>query len=280
MELLLSAQVWRQLDVIGHKPGGSYLFVGPQGVGKFTAAYQLALKLCGDRRHIIVVEPAKRSIGIDQIHELNHHLGLKAASNHRVVIVREAGDMTLEAQNAFLKLLEEPPSDSTIILVAKEQSRLLPTILSRCQRIRFSPISSEQVQAWLVQHQKLAQAVAAKIAQLCHGAIGLAIDLANDQGKLREQKMIARRVQEILKEPLYQKLMLVPKLLDDYQPSILIERMVTVLRQRLRVLANRRQPSAAKKTHRQLVACARMLRYLEANGNPKLALDSLAMELV
>jgi len=92
--------------------------------------------------------PGKKSIGIDQSRELINFLYQKPFSAPgKVALIREAHKLTTAAQNALLKTLEEPPSYATIILEAKTESSLLPTVVSRCQRIdaKAQEVTPQQV---------------------------------------------------------------------------------------------------------------------------------------
>lgn len=83
-------------------------------------------------------KPTSQSIGIDQIKQLQKKLYLKPLqSENKAVMIQNAEVLTLEAQNALLKMLEEPPPHTYIYLLAKQRSDLLPTILSRCKIIRI-----------------------------------------------------------------------------------------------------------------------------------------------
>ncbi len=87
---------------------------------------------------ILEPEEDKQSISIDQIRDLQHQLSLKPyAADHKIGILPEAQRMTVEAQNALLKTLEEPPAHSVLILTAPSTKQLLPTIVSRCQIVRL-----------------------------------------------------------------------------------------------------------------------------------------------
>ncbi len=91
---------------------------------------------------LMVVSP-EREIKIDQIRQVIHFLKLK---RKKAVIIEKAEKMNLEASNALLKTLEEPPENSLIILTTSNQEILLPTIISRCKKIRFRPLKKEEVQ--------------------------------------------------------------------------------------------------------------------------------------
>src|SRR5688572_6352736 len=154
----------------------AFVFTGPSGIGKRMVARALALGLhceqapfdaCGDCNacHTItagthpdvrVVDgPAegKRDISIEQVRELQRELGFRSLSGHpKVGIVDEAQQLTQQAQNALLKTLEEPNGASALVLVTTQASALLPTILSRCQRLSFAPLPTADVVAILEAH--------------------------------------------------------------------------------------------------------------------------------
>jgi len=117
--------------------GEQHLRKGPtpprvdEGVARKTAYFDTT---------ILKPEEDKRVITIDQIRKLQHQLSLKPyASKVKTGIILEAQRMTVEAQNALLKTLEEPPAHSILILTAPSTKNLLPTIVSRCQIIRLRP---------------------------------------------------------------------------------------------------------------------------------------------
>ncbi len=141
----------------------AYLFTGIPGVGRTTTALALTQTLncrqsmngegcgrCQSCRQImnghfvdlLSLHPDGQNIKIEQMRDLNHRLSFKPLSgNHRVSIIHQAEMMTLVAANSFLKTLEEPPPRNILILNVIEPLDLLPTIVSRCQRIPFNPLS-------------------------------------------------------------------------------------------------------------------------------------------
>jgi DNA polymerase-3 subunit delta' len=144
----------------------AYLFTGMEGIGKKVVAMNMAKALncaqqdgdacdhCPACRRIdkgvypdvIQVNPTGDTIKIGQIRELQRSIAFKPfEARRRVVIIDGAEQLTREAANAFLKALEEPPPQTTIILIATTTEALPTTVLSRCQRIRFSPLSDEEV---------------------------------------------------------------------------------------------------------------------------------------
>ena len=128
------------------KPTHALLLAAPEGSGKETLALALAAKLLKSqadklREHqlvkVILPEKDKASISIEAVRELQHFTKLKLPGNDakRVIIIPNAGSMTAEAQNALLKLLEEPPTRTYFILTAHSPQQLLATIRSRLQAI-------------------------------------------------------------------------------------------------------------------------------------------------
>ncbi len=154
-----------------NKVPNSLLFCGPEGVGKRETAVVLAKALncrqkeddaceaCSSCRavnggkfpDVIEIRPERNVIKIEQMRELRSIAYLKPmVSRKRVFIVVDAEKMTEEAANSLLKILEEPPLFSHIILVAHNPFLILPTIKSRCQVLNFQPISKEDVERVLV----------------------------------------------------------------------------------------------------------------------------------
>ncbi len=154
----------------------AYIFVGPEGTGKRTVATALTGAVqcstdggdaCGacpscrhidDRSHPDVhwLEPrkGKRDITIEQVRELQRELVLHRFSGaKKIAIIGPLTRMNLHAQNALLKTLEEPSDHTLLILIADNTGDILSTVLSRCLRLRFAPLTVEQV-AVVVSRQK------------------------------------------------------------------------------------------------------------------------------
>jgi len=151
----------------------AYLFSGMEGIGKRLVAQNMAKVLncltgegdaceqCSSCQRIakgihpdcMLITPESEAIKIQQIRELQRTIAFKPyEARWRVIVVDGAEQMTREAANAFLKTLEEPPSWTTIILVATTVDDLPPTVYSRCQRIRFNPLHQDEVREILAHH--------------------------------------------------------------------------------------------------------------------------------
>jgi len=152
-----------------HRVGHAYLFVGPPGAGKKTAALALACAIyCEDdgcgvcaactrvrRRthpdlHIVSPEGAAGYLA-EQVRDVIHDVSLAPVEGPFKVYIFESADLFNDsAANAFLKTLEEPPDDVVIILMSHSYDRVLPTIASRCQVVRFRRIPPSEAAALLV----------------------------------------------------------------------------------------------------------------------------------
>lgn len=177
------------------------LFAGPDGIGKRTVALALAAWLqcesagddaCGAcascrqvaaRSHpdvrMVAVAAGKKEIGVDRVREVKRFAQLQPLrGTAKVVIIDDAHMLTVAAQNALLKTLEEPPDRSFVILVANNPDALLPTVRSRCQRLQFSPLAADTVIDLLTGRHGVDPSVAGELAVLADGSFGRALALS------------------------------------------------------------------------------------------------------
>ena len=184
------------------------LFTGIPGIGKRTTALALARLLqcqspkgtvaCGvcpsckkidscNHPDLILVKPLGTFIKIEQIRGLRKEFILKPfEGNRRIAIIIDSHAMNLEAANTFLKILEEPPKGSFMILTAHQVSDLLPTIVSRCQHIAFAPLSPKLIAEALVTKRKSDRQIADIAAVWAQGSLGMALQA--DLEKVTQQR--------------------------------------------------------------------------------------------
>ncbi len=134
----------------------------------------------------------RNEIVVDDIRKLGKFFGLSSADGgRRIVIVDSADEMNVSAANALLKMLEEPPARTTLLLVSHQPSRLLPTIRSRCRTLRLSPLGADDMQAALAQTGTEIPSRAEHLAALAAGSVGDAVRLINLGGLELYAELIA-----------------------------------------------------------------------------------------
>jgi len=187
----------------------AYIFEGPAGVGKHTTAKAFVKAImckasgCGHCHDCIRIErgthadafqivPDGVTLGIEQIREIQHQVMLKPVEGSRkFFILDEAESMTTQAANAFLKTLEEPPPGVTFILVTSNVHAMLPTILSRAQRLSFNPIPPADVSALLQQRFGVDRDQAELATRVGSGVVGKALALGRGEGMERRKEILA-----------------------------------------------------------------------------------------
>lgn len=188
------------------------LFTGVDGIGKRTTAMALGMALnctnpvgvsaCGEcpscqkvisgaHPDMITIRPDGAFIKIDQVRALSRQLRFAPLEgNWRVVIINDAQAMNLEASNAILKVLEEPPKNTFIILTASQTTDLLPTIVSRCQQVAFRPIPYEKVAEVLVELQGLDRQTATTLAVSTKGSLGKALSVDGEKWTVWRARLV------------------------------------------------------------------------------------------
>ncbi|MGE0084875.1 MAG: DNA polymerase III subunit delta' [Desulfococcaceae bacterium] len=147
----------------------------PSEDGGFLSQISCTCRACrkirsGSHPDIHYVEPEGMLIRIDRIREMCDVLAMKPyEAKIRVAIISRSQAMNPEAANALLKMLEEPPARTVLILTAEQTSDLLPTIVSRCQEVRFTPLSQETVRNLLMEKHGLNDTEAGIMALLSAG---------------------------------------------------------------------------------------------------------------
>ena len=201
-----------------HRISHAYILTGEEGTGRKSIANAFAMTLLCERggtepcmvchsckqalsgNHpdlIYVTHEKPASIGVDDIREqINDTIQIRPYSSYyKIYIVDEAEKMTVQAQNALLKTIEEPPSYAVIILITTNQEAFLPTILSRCVQLKLKPLKDFTVKSYLTEHLKVPEKDAELCAAFARGNLGKAIHLASSE----EFKELYRRVMSLLK---------------------------------------------------------------------------------
>jgi DNA polymerase III delta prime subunit len=260
-----------------------YIFFGPAMVGKRTVAQALAKFL--EKQEFVpwaegealqdakVVDLAsakyldpnvKNSIGIDAVREIKNFLSQKPnISARRTAIIDDCELLTAEAQNALLKITEEPPASALLILATSDIDVLLPTISSRLQKIYFGTVPQKEIVAWLADERGIAKKEAEEVAKKAQRKPGLALRLLEDN----DLKEIMESAEKLFKLTPDKRRDFVKKLLEDegFNFGKLLDAMI------LHLAANGQVKNAAQ-WHKFLALRQNAANF---NLNPKLQLEAL-----
>jgi DNA polymerase-3 subunit delta' len=192
----------------------SYLFWGNEGIGKKHVAFQFAkvlnclqrgtekedacdrcpsCKKIDHRLHpdVLLIEPEGQTLKVDQVRQMQRDLAFRPYEGERRVCILAAADrMAPNMSNTLLKTLEEPPLHTVIILLANNPKLLLPTILSRCQPVRFHPLPIPLVSNWLVEQKGLNEEEAHLLASLSEGSPGKALEIQEEIRQVPREELL------------------------------------------------------------------------------------------
>lgn len=311
-------QFFKKSAEMGKIPHG-LLFYGQEQVGKKTFAIEFAkflncqlddnskkpcqkCKNCLDigRKSypdLIFVEPQSLNgeIQISQIRELARSLSLKSySSRFKVAILDKAHSMNQEAQSCFLKLLEEPRGETILILISEYPEILLPTILSRVQKIRFSPLGNREIENSLLE-RGIPEEKARYLTSLSFGKPGMIDDFLQDVSKVDSQKKIIEDAVKISKSDLAARFQYAKNLCGENpdNPAAKLKEVLEIWLKFFRKIFLLHLADSKEKAEEQvpkqypISKLVKIIRTIQStnfllsttNANPKLALEILLMEL-
>jgi DNA polymerase-3 subunit delta' len=195
----------------------AYLFAGPAGVGRATTAVALfaaancqdpsggrACGACGSCRRVaagthedlMVLAPpsAARSsqIKVEAVREAIRATGFAPfAGGMRLILIKQAGHLNPASANALLKTLEEPPPNNILVLTVSDPKELLPTLVSRCRKVNFLPLTADEIEAELTRRGEAPQEARLK-AGLAGGSLGRALELDTTALRRDLERFLAR----------------------------------------------------------------------------------------
>lgn len=256
----------------------AYVFAGPDGVGKKMVAKRLAMALLGEgnpnafQPDLLEID-GRNGIKIEQIRDLIYKLSLKAyMAKYKVAVIDAAHNLTDEAQNALLKSIEEPKSNTIIILVTSAPDRLKKTILSRAQKINFGGVDFPEYQHLLP--KKLSDEQKRLIQDFASEKPGFALKISLDEAFLSLLGKVERQLREFLSDDHSKRLVLVNELAESEPEELL---------QTLDLWQNRLESDL--KTRPVKISAARITQVNEArsllnqNINTKLTLTNLMLQV-
>jgi replication-associated recombination protein RarA len=211
-QLLLHESTRLNLTAMAKQPPQGILLVGPEGVGKFSLATTLADSIVDHHTDIRVVSPDdKGTIAIDIIRGL-YKATRDKQRGRQIVIIERADCMSIEAQNALLKLLEEPRAGLTFMMTTLQLESLLPTILSRIQRLSLQPLPDDIIRRFVVSKKPgIAQNDLSQLVFLAQGRPGIALALLEPDA-LQTQREHMQTVKQLLAAKPHERFVLIGKL--------------------------------------------------------------------
>ena len=239
-------------EVVGHQAAKSslqraveegsinhaYLFTGPSAVGKFIVARAFTAALlcpdngCGEcnicrrvigEKHpdVTVVRPAGKNIPVEKIREIRLDAFRKPMeSDIKVFIIKNAERMWEEGASTLLKVLEEPPGNVVFILVTANPGALLPTILSRCQEIRFTRIPSDELKEHIISTRDISPDRADLVVRLTGGVLGRALDWCDEPWRLARRDNVIKAARALRRADINQILEMAAELFRDVRAPV------------------------------------------------------------
>ena len=279
----------------------AYLFSGPKDVGSFRIVRMFAnilqcpnnfCRTCKDCKliqkdshpDVIVLRDNGETIRIDDVRALIHKTNLTCQGRYRIVLIENIERMPIEAQNSFLKTLEEPAGKTIFIITSVQVNRVLPTIKSRVRRYFLFNVEDSLLKSSL--KQKFGDSSdMEEIIQIAQGRPGLAINLMKNPTMLNEQRNLYNQIEFFLKKnDLAQKFMFVENLAgESEQLGVFFDAFSRYLRKLFyEYLAQSDHPLKSRYSLEDITNLFESLektRYLiDRNTNKKLALENFFLQ--
>lgn len=280
-DLLLTESARVALQTFVDRPSHAILVTGSHGSGLTTLAERITGALLGStdirqERYVRLLASEQGAIPIERVRELQGFLALVVpgkAAVRRVVIIDGADTMSLEAQNALLKTLEEPPADTVLVLTSAEPERLLATIRSRVAFLHIGLPERAQVTAYFAE-QGYEDTAITRAYMLAEGAPGRMRNILSGEAGIDTDT-----VRTILAGSSYERLLQVePLAKDKLAAGVFAATLVRVASATLERAAVQ-NPASLARWQRVLAAGMTAQVALAQNGNTKLVLTDLMLAL-
>lgn len=223
---LFNAVTAGELSAYARQLPQGLLFFGDHGIGLDTAAIWLADQT--DSQLLTILPEYKEKvdltdgrIGVDIIRRLYEQTRTKS-KQHQCIVISHADTITIEAQHAFLKLLEEPNDNTTFILVCHEPNKLLSTVRSRLQSVHIRRIDAEQSEALLTSLKVTDQTLRAQLLFIAEGLPGMLTRLADSPRLFEDEAAKLRQAREMIQASPYNRLVICQQLKDNRANAIAV----------------------------------------------------------
>lgn len=286
-ELVMHPLTTQQLAHYAAEPAHALLLAGPAGAGKGTLAHILAKHIVGstvsDANNAVIrtVEPdEKGTISIEAVRELRQFVRLKTTGTgeiRRAIIVEHADGMTTEAQNSFLKLLEEPPRDTIILVTVNTIGSLLPTIRSRVQTITVQTPTQEAVTAFF---RPIHNAKTVTQSYFLSGGLpGLMHALLSSDTEHPLMQSVTE-AKEILQQTTYERLLHIESLSKQKESAVnVFEAIARMAQAGIQQASKKQDQKRIEQWHKINKAVFAAQQQLRQNANLKLTLTNLLLQL-
>lgn len=227
-KLFLQHHTKANLNALVQRPSHATLLYGEVGTGLASIARWFANEI--DAKHISFIEPdEKGTISIDSVRDL--YQSTRSKQEKRAIIIDDADALTHAAQNALLKLLEEPTPNIYFILTTHNKSKLLPTIISRTQLLRVLPIGAQDTETMLDMLGITDKTLRSQLLFMALGKPAAIHRLLQDKTYFSAQVQLMTDAKHFLQGPSYEKLLIVQKYAQNRKQALqLLDAAVSILR--------------------------------------------------
>lgn len=283
MNILLNKRTQQQVNQFINKPSHALGIFAPEGSGKFYTASFIAMSILNTKSienntNIYRIKQIdKPNITIDQVREIIKFLKLKHSTGKkisRIVIIENAESMTTDAQNAILKTLEEPPSDSLIIITAASLNKLLPTVGSRLEKITIKPVTEDQIFNNFKNEYTQSQINQAFL--IANRRIGL-INALLSSGNHRLLPAI-QQAKSFLTQNRYNRLIMVEQIIKS-DVATFLEALQIISHSAFKQAVINNHLSQSKRWHTINKETTKTINNLEKNANVKLSMTNLVLKI-
>ena len=274
----------------------AYGFVGVAQLGKRTLAETIAATLLGQERAKLNLHPdfysierladektgkIKKDITVGQAREIKAKLQNRSwLSGYQVVIIDEAECFNEESANSLLKLLEEPGQKNVFFLLSEDESKIIPTVHSRCQWWHFNTVPKVEIEK-VLRDRDVEGGLAHEVAELSWGRPGRAITLAENPEKLLQTREEVSRYKKLRTAPIYERFKIIENLAGEKKSAAqgkdelddILQIWTTVEAEN--IMSG--QLAARARSAQVIDRLARLRGYLRQNIHPRLALEEFCL---